>query len=595
MRSRRGVAVLTVALVGQSLIATPSFAQDGPRVETIATGLDNPRGIDVADDGTVYVAEAGPGGDDHCVTIEHDGESDEVCMGATATVSAVPAGGAVAPVVTGLPSLMLGEGEFLGAADVAVADDGSLFVAVGLGGDSDLRDSIAEDWSPADMLGTVQHFEGGALSEVADLAQWVAEEDPHAGQPSTQGPQGQPSNDSNPNGLLTTSDGDLLAVDAGGNSVVEIEPATGEIALRAHLEDRTAAAPPFLGLPPGTQIPMQPVPTNLAEDPDGDVVVGDLTGFPFPVGGANVWLVDGSDGPELVEEGFTNIMDVVYLDGELYVLELARNGLLSGDFEGALVRVRADGTRTSLLRDLLVAPGGVAAGPDGMLYITNDSIGEPGSGSVIRFDPSLAADQAIRSACPPLEVPGTSLSDIAGTTHEEAITCTAWHGLFRGFADGTFRPGAEISRGQVATTVARLVRATGADLPDGSGGRFTDVDGTTHAMAINALEEAGIVSGFSDGTFRPRDMISRAQVVSILVAAYEYTTDSTLPAGGDAFDDIGGVHAANIEAAAARGWVRGTAPRTFSPRADISRGQMASTLARVAADLVDGEFLTLPE
>lgn len=600
MRSRVRVAVLTAALIGQGALAFPSQAAGHhPGIETVAEGLNNPRGIAVAADGTIYVAEAGEGGEQKCLTVGEGEEAFDVSVGATSTVTSISADGeTVTTVIDELPSMMLGEGEYVGASDVTVAGDGSLYVSVGLGGQAGVRDEVAAECPSAALFGTVQHLSGGTLTQVTDLAQWEADNDPSADQPSTDGPDGgpdgEPSNDSNPNAVLATSDGGLFAADAGGNTVLEIAPDTGEVTLAAFLADRMVDAPPFLGAPPGTQIPMQAVPTSLTESPDGDVVLGQLTGFPFPVGGAHVYQVDDDATPTVIAQGFTNIMDVVYLDGELYVLEISHDSLLAG-IGGALVRVRADGTRIALLRDVLIAPGGIAAGPDGMLYITQNSIGDPGTGSVLRFDPSLAADASIQSACPPLEVGGTTLVDIADTTHEEAITCTVWHGLFGGFADDTFRPAADITRGQLATTVARLVEAAGGDLPAGESGQFSDVDGTTHDDAINALAAAGIVDGFDDGTYRPHARVTRAQTVSILVAAYEHATDGDVPAGPDAFDDDGGVHEANINAAAAMEWIQGTAPRTFSPGENIRRGQMASVLARVASDLVDGEYLTLPQ
>ena len=61
---------------------------------------------------------------------------------------------------------------------------------------------------------------------------------------------------------------------------------SGRISTVAVFPDRLALAPPFLGLPPGTQIPMQAVPTAVAEGPDGALYVSQLTGFPFPVGGS---------------------------------------------------------------------------------------------------------------------------------------------------------------------------------------------------------------------------------------------------------------------------------------------------------------------
>ena len=160
----------------------------------------------------------------------------------------------------------------------------------------------------------------------------------------------------------------------------------------ATFPNRLADAPPFLGLPPGTQIPMDAVPTSVAVGPDGDYYVGQLTGFPFPVGGANVYRVPKNGGaPVVFASGFTHIVDLAFgPDGSLYVVEIARNGLLAAfntdDWAGALIRVAPDGTRTELVPGVPTAPGGIAIGRDGALYVTNNSIYSD-IGEVIRIEP----------------------------------------------------------------------------------------------------------------------------------------------------------------------------------------------------------------
>jgi hypothetical protein len=219
----------------------------------------------------------------------------------------------------------------------------------------------------------------GTRINVADIAGYEAANNPDGGAP-----------DSNPYGLVAQVRKRVVA-DAGGNSLVQVG-GDGAITTLAVFPDCLVDAPPFLGLPPGSQIPMQAVPTSVAAGPDGSYVVGQLTGFPFPVGGARVYKVTpGSTTPEVYAEGFTNIIDVAYHDGNLYVLELVSKGLLQaeqpgGDPSGALIRVAPDGTRTTLVSEGLVFPGGMAFGPDGAIYITNNSV-FAGQGQVVRITP----------------------------------------------------------------------------------------------------------------------------------------------------------------------------------------------------------------
>jgi hypothetical protein len=192
--------------------------------------------------------------------------------------------------------------------------------------------------------------------------------------------------DTNPYGILARPGKQIMA-DAGGNDLLEIA-ANGRIRTLAVFPNRMVDAPPFLGLPPGTQIPMDAVPTTVIEGPNGNYYVGQLTGFPFPPGGANIYTVPAEGGaPVVALSGFTNIIDIAFgLDGSLYVLQISKNGLLSGDPAGALIRVAPNGTRTELAPGQLFLPGGIAVGPDGALYVTNWAV-LPGGGQVLRIVP----------------------------------------------------------------------------------------------------------------------------------------------------------------------------------------------------------------
>ena len=110
------------------------------------------------------------------------------------------------------------------------------------------------------------------------------------------------------------------------------------------------------------------VPTAVAVGPDGAYYVGELTGGPFPEGEANVYRVVSGEPPVVFAAGFTAIIDIGWgPDGRLYVLQFASGPGLSGP--GVLLRVNADGSRTPVVEDRAIAPGGFTFGPDGALYV----------------------------------------------------------------------------------------------------------------------------------------------------------------------------------------------------------------------------------
>ncbi|HEU0318382.1 MAG TPA: ScyD/ScyE family protein, partial [Solirubrobacteraceae bacterium] len=126
----------------------------------------------------------------------------------------------------------------------------------------------------------------------------------------------------------------------------------------------------------------QSVPTSVAVGPDGALYVGELTGYPFALGSARVWRVVPGAAPTVYATAFTTISALAFDHaGRLLVLEIDRNGLNDTRGIGELIRLGAGRptTRTVLASSGLVYPTGVAVGPDGSIYISNDG-SAPGNG-----------------------------------------------------------------------------------------------------------------------------------------------------------------------------------------------------------------------
>ena len=187
--------------------------------------------------------------------------------------------------------------------------------------------------------------------------------------------------------------------------------------------------------------------------------------------------------------------------------------------------------------------------------------------------PSAAADEA------------PNFPDVAAdATHVNGITWLAEEGITTGFTDGTFRPGSLVTRGQIASFLDRAL-----DLEVGGDPGFTDVSlDDTHGQAIANLTAAGVITGFTDGTFRSGAPVTRAQIASLLDRAVDFE-----PGTDPGFPDVtaGMTHTEAIANLVYAGVIRGYGDGTFGPGDSATRGQMASMLYRGVGPAVSLKLL----
>ena len=94
------------------------------------------------------------------------------------------------------------------------------------------------------------------------------------------------------------------------------------------------------------------------------------------------------------------------------------------------------------------------------------------------------------------------------------VSSLANMGAISGYEDGTFRPNEPITRAELASMAVRFYDAFEAEYEEGT---FLDVDGDEwYADAIAAAEELGILGGYPDGTVRPNNNITRAETCAIV-------------------------------------------------------------------------------
>jgi sugar lactone lactonase YvrE len=321
------------------LAAGPAFAVEYSSTVLIQ-GLNSPRQLAFAPDGSLYVTEAGIASGTGPTTIVR-GETNTYTETGSVTRYA---GGVATRVVTGLPSIYGATSlDVVGPNGIAFGAGGTLAIAIGGGVNPLVR---ATDLAPLGVDLQQLRLPTGTV----DLGMFEAVNNP-AGGPI----------DSDPWHVASMQGGAFLVTDAGGNSLLRVD-AAGTVSLVASFASRALGGPR----------PTEPVPTGVALGPDGAIYVSELTGFPFVPGAARIYRIAPGGTPTILATGFTMLSDLAFAaDGTLYALEYDSNGLLVPGDQGALWKVNADGSRTLVYTDSnLVNPTGLAI-RDGTFYVSD--------------------------------------------------------------------------------------------------------------------------------------------------------------------------------------------------------------------------------
>jgi hypothetical protein len=115
------------------------------------------------------------------------------------------------------------------------------------------------------------------------------------------------------------------------------------------------------------------------------------------------------------------------------------------------------------------------------------------------------------------------LSDVAGEDFEDAVNVLTELGVVNGYPDGTFRPDNIVTRAEMAVIV---VSALGlADYATGTS-NFSDMAGHWSNPYVAYATSLGVISGYPDGTFKPDKTVSYDEAATMLVAALGYNADS---------------------------------------------------------------------
>ena len=136
-----------------------------------------------------------------------------------------------------------------------------------------------------------------------------------------------------------------------------------------------------------------------------------------------------------------------------------------------------------------------------------------------------------------------------------------------GYDDNTFRPDGNITRAETAAILYRVLTNT----KSGESISFSDIkESAWYYESVTAMSKAGIINGYTDGTFRPDNQITRAEFVTMIMQNKELSEFDTIP-----FTDVKSDlwSAKYIYSAYKAKYIDGYEDNTFKPDNPITRAE----------------------
>ncbi|MEI8216408.1 MAG: S-layer homology domain-containing protein [Eubacteriales bacterium] len=119
-------------------------------------------------------------------------------------------------------------------------------------------------------------------------------------------------------------------------------------------------------------------------------------------------------------------------------------------------------------------------------------------------------------------------TDVVGTPNSQAVQVLMGLGVVNGYADGSFKPANIVTRAEMAKLI--VVALGLQDYATGTS-KFADMAGAAWAQGyVNYAAGLGIIKGYPDGTFKPSQTVSYVEAAAMIVRALGYTDASLLPA-----------------------------------------------------------------
>jgi len=155
-----------------------------------------------------------------------------------------------------------------------------------------------------------------------------------------------------------------------------------------------------------------------------------------------------------------------------------------------------------------------------------------------------------------------------------AVNCLAENFILNGYLDGSFKPENKITRAEFAKIIVSALSSYKPDLKSD----FSDVPADSwYYTYVSSAYSLGLITGYPDGSFRPNDNITRADICTIVNRALKFLPDGSV----SAFTDDSGIPTYardSVYALAAKGIISGNPDKSFKPTDFATRAQTAKII-----------------
>lgn len=162
-----------------------------------------------------------------------------------------------------------------------------------------------------------------------------------------------------------------------------------------------------------------------------------------------------------------------------------------------------------------------------------------------------------------------------------------------GYPDGTFRPNGSMTRSEAAAIFARLISEKKGEAISGKATFTDVSSKEWYHSYIGYLEKYNIIKGYSDKTFRPNEAVTRAEFVAMTVRYHSLFNEVKTSGYTVKYTDVKNSYWAYSDIAYAKhiGWLNGYSDGSFRGDNDITRAEVVTVVNRATGRYADKEYV----